>query len=162
MNFSIIECKNFMRISNQIPFVLFIDVSRDYPPCMRIIVQETNIPKLKIGTLFLVTCTGGSIGREGDHPVLIRDINISKVSPQPYQSIKNSLKFLITYQTLASRKTAIQRRQTSLRNHRPWLSKWYVSQRKENFCGKARIRSDGDHPRSDDPIRQHETVVSHP
>lgn len=46
---------------------------------MRIIVKETNIPKLKIGTLFLVTYTGGTLGREGDHSVLIPDINISKV-----------------------------------------------------------------------------------
>ncbi|XP_058807942.1 angiogenic factor with G patch and FHA domains 1-like [Phymastichus coffea] len=54
------------------------DIAKDYPPCMRIIVKETQISKLKIGTLFLVTCIGGSIGREGDHPVLLRDINISK------------------------------------------------------------------------------------
>jgi hypothetical protein len=46
---------------------------------MRIIVKETNLTNLKVGFLFLVTCTGGSLGREGDHSVLIPDINISKV-----------------------------------------------------------------------------------
>ncbi|KAJ4443091.1 hypothetical protein ANN_04741 [Periplaneta americana] len=47
-------------------------------PCIRIIVKETNIEQLKIGTLFMVPCTGGTLGREGDHAVPIPDINISK------------------------------------------------------------------------------------
>ncbi|KAG7200069.1 hypothetical protein KM043_000518 [Ampulex compressa] len=55
-----------------------IDLAKIYPPCMRIIVKETNLAKLKAGSLFLVAYTGGSIGREGDHSVLIPDINISK------------------------------------------------------------------------------------
>ncbi|XP_011688023.1 PREDICTED: angiogenic factor with G patch and FHA domains 1 isoform X1 [Wasmannia auropunctata] len=54
------------------------DLAKNYPPCMRIIVKETDLTKLKLGSLFLVTCTGGSLGREGDHSVLIPDINISK------------------------------------------------------------------------------------
>lgn len=72
---------------------------------MRIIVQETNIRKLKIGELFLITYKGkrikkekritfnsnyavsisfsccpigGSLGREGTHDVIIPDINCSK------------------------------------------------------------------------------------
>lgn len=56
------------------------DLAKTYPPCMRIIVKETSLPKLKIGTLFLVAYTGGSLGREGDHAVIIPDLNISKVS----------------------------------------------------------------------------------
>ncbi|XP_067203473.1 angiogenic factor with G patch and FHA domains 1 isoform X3 [Linepithema humile] len=54
------------------------DLAKSYPPCIRIIVKETNLAKLKTGSLFLVTYTGGSLGREGDHSVLIPDINISK------------------------------------------------------------------------------------
>ncbi|KAL0108439.1 hypothetical protein PUN28_015173 [Cardiocondyla obscurior] len=54
------------------------DLAKSYPPCMRIIVKETDLAELKLGSLFLVTCTGGSLGREGDHSVLIPDINISK------------------------------------------------------------------------------------
>ncbi|XP_020294319.1 angiogenic factor with G patch and FHA domains 1 isoform X2 [Pseudomyrmex gracilis] len=54
------------------------DLAKSYPPCMRIIVKETDMAQLKVGSLFLVTCTGGSLGREGDHSVLIPDINISK------------------------------------------------------------------------------------
>ncbi|XP_011150988.1 angiogenic factor with G patch and FHA domains 1 isoform X2 [Harpegnathos saltator] len=54
------------------------DLAKSYPPCMRIIVKETNLAKLKMGCLFLVTYTGGSLGREGDHSVLIPDVNISK------------------------------------------------------------------------------------
>ncbi|CAK9822240.1 Angiogenic factor with G patch and FHA domains 1 [Anthophora retusa] len=54
------------------------DLAKTYPPCMRIIVKETSLQKLKVGSLFLVAYTGGSIGREGDHCVVISDINISK------------------------------------------------------------------------------------
>ena len=34
--------------------------------------------KSRVGTLFLVTCTGGTVGREGNHDVLIQDIGCSK------------------------------------------------------------------------------------
>lgn len=59
------------------PF-LFADISRKYPPSLRIIVQETNVAALRRGSLFIVTCKGGSLGREGDHDVIIPDINVSK------------------------------------------------------------------------------------
>ncbi|XP_032676009.1 angiogenic factor with G patch and FHA domains 1 isoform X2 [Odontomachus brunneus] len=54
------------------------DLAKSYPPCIRIIVKETNLMKLKVGCLFLIPYTGGSLGREGDHSVLIPDVNISK------------------------------------------------------------------------------------
>ncbi|CAL7948507.1 unnamed protein product [Xylocopa violacea] len=55
-----------------------LDLAKTYPPCMRIIVKETNLSKLRKGSLFLIAYTGGSVGREGDHSVIIPDINISK------------------------------------------------------------------------------------
>ncbi|XP_053984071.1 angiogenic factor with G patch and FHA domains 1 isoform X3 [Hylaeus volcanicus] len=55
-----------------------LDLAKIYPPCMRIIAKETDLPKLKVGSLFVVAYTGGSIGREGDHSVVIPDINVSK------------------------------------------------------------------------------------
>lgn len=60
-------------------FIFVLDIAKTYPPCMRIIVKETNLPKLKVGSLFLVAYTGGSMGKEGDHSVIIPDINVSKV-----------------------------------------------------------------------------------
>lgn len=36
----------------------FLDIAKQYPPSIRIIVQETNIRKLKIGELFLITYKG--------------------------------------------------------------------------------------------------------
>uniref|UniRef100_A0A1Q3G2U5 Putative glycine rich nucleic binding domain protein n=1 Tax=Culex tarsalis TaxID=7177 RepID=A0A1Q3G2U5_CULTA len=54
------------------------DISRKYPPSLRIIVQESNVTGLRKGSLFVVTCKGGSLGREGDHDVIIPDINVSK------------------------------------------------------------------------------------
>lgn len=71
------NCQNeYLRI---IRILKILDLAKSYPPCMRIIVKETNLLKLKVGCLFLVTYTGGSLGREGDHSVLIPDVNISKV-----------------------------------------------------------------------------------
>lgn len=34
--------------------------------------------KIQVGTLFIVTYKGGSLGREGNHDVIIPDINVSK------------------------------------------------------------------------------------
>ncbi|XP_029725647.2 angiogenic factor with G patch and FHA domains 1 isoform X1 [Aedes albopictus] len=54
------------------------DISRKYPPSLRLIVQESSVASLKVGSLFIITCKGGSLGREGDHDVIIPDINVSK------------------------------------------------------------------------------------
>ncbi|CAO1360731.1 unnamed protein product [Diamesa serratosioi] len=53
-------------------------MAKKYPPSLRIVVVETNLDKIDVGKLFLVTYKGGSLGREGTHDVLIPDINISK------------------------------------------------------------------------------------
>lgn len=54
-------------------------VAKHHPPCMRIIVRETNLPKLKVGTLYLITKDGGTLGREGDHhAIIIKDHNVSR------------------------------------------------------------------------------------
>ncbi|XP_026492678.2 angiogenic factor with G patch and FHA domains 1 isoform X2 [Vanessa tameamea] len=54
-------------------------VAKHHPPCMRVIVRETNLPKLKVGSLYLITKDGGTIGREGDHhSIVIRDHNVSR------------------------------------------------------------------------------------
>ncbi|KAJ0174175.1 hypothetical protein K1T71_010321 [Dendrolimus kikuchii] len=54
-------------------------VARHHPPCMRVIVRETNLPKLKVGSLFLITKDGGTVGREGEqHTIIIRDHNVSR------------------------------------------------------------------------------------
>lgn len=57
---------------------IYEDISKHYPPSLRLIVQHSTLEKLKVGTLFLVTCKGGSLGREGEHDVVIPDINVSK------------------------------------------------------------------------------------
>ncbi|XP_013187484.2 angiogenic factor with G patch and FHA domains 1 isoform X2 [Amyelois transitella] len=54
-------------------------VAKHHPPCMRVIVRETKLPKLKVGSLFLVTKDGGTVGREGEqHTIIIRDTNVSR------------------------------------------------------------------------------------
>ncbi|KRJ99637.1 angiogenic factor with G patch and FHA domains 1 isoform X3 [Drosophila yakuba] len=55
-----------------------LDIARKYPPSLRIIVQETNVESLKVGSLHLITYKGGSLGREGAHDVIIPDVNVSK------------------------------------------------------------------------------------
>ncbi|CAG7830537.1 unnamed protein product [Allacma fusca] len=48
-------------------------------PCVRAVVMESSLPELNKGFLFVVTCMGGSIGREGDmHCILVEDPNVSK------------------------------------------------------------------------------------
>lgn len=42
--------------------------------------QKTNIEALREGSLFIVTCKGGTLGREGDHDVIIPDLSVSKVN----------------------------------------------------------------------------------
>lgn len=63
-----------------------LEIGKGWPPCMRIIVKETNVKNLQIGTLFMITYPGGTLGREGDHAILIPDINISKVSDLYYKN----------------------------------------------------------------------------
>lgn len=75
---------------------------------MRIIVKETSLPKLKIGSLFLVTCTGGSLGREGDHSVLIPDINISKVLPDNLIIKKNTSRVLKIFNIILQHHARLQ------------------------------------------------------
>ncbi|KAJ2948542.1 hypothetical protein O0L34_g7795 [Tuta absoluta] len=53
-------------------------VAKHHPPCMRVIVRETTLPKLKVGSLFLITKDGGTVGREGEHTILLRDANVSR------------------------------------------------------------------------------------
>lgn len=45
---------------------------------MRIIVESSDIPSIKIGSLHIITFDGGTLGREGNHSILIPDLNISK------------------------------------------------------------------------------------
>ncbi|XP_030560267.1 angiogenic factor with G patch and FHA domains 1 isoform X1 [Drosophila novamexicana] len=56
----------------------FQDIAKKYPPSLRIIVQETNVPELTVGSLHLITYKGGTLGREGAHDVIIPDVNVSK------------------------------------------------------------------------------------
>lgn len=58
---------------------LVLDIAKKYPPSLRLIVFATNLSNLKIGTLYIVTYIGGTLGREGDHDVIIPDTNVSKV-----------------------------------------------------------------------------------
>ncbi|XP_038079431.1 uncharacterized protein LOC119746525 isoform X2 [Patiria miniata] len=49
----------------------------DYPPCIRMIVTKSDT--LKPGSLFIITCEGGTIGREGSsHVILIQSVKVSK------------------------------------------------------------------------------------
>ncbi|XP_057661428.1 angiogenic factor with G patch and FHA domains 1 isoform X1 [Diorhabda carinulata] len=54
------------------------DISKSWPPCMRVIVEASEIPSMKVGSLHIITCSGGSIGREGSHSILLKDPNASK------------------------------------------------------------------------------------
>ena len=61
-------------------FYLLPERAGGWPPCIRVIVTESNC--LSVGTLFIVTCTGATVGREKDmnHTIRIPDLSVSKVS----------------------------------------------------------------------------------
>ncbi|XP_063956229.1 angiogenic factor with G patch and FHA domains 1-like isoform X3 [Lytechinus pictus] len=53
----------------------------DYPPCIRMIVVRSE--SMKLGSLSIVTCTGGTIGREGSsHILLVPELGVSKTHAQ--------------------------------------------------------------------------------
>lgn len=44
------------------------------PPCIRAVITKSKDPKtLPLGSLFLVTISGGTVGREGGHEILLQD-----------------------------------------------------------------------------------------
>ncbi|XP_021345956.1 angiogenic factor with G patch and FHA domains 1-like isoform X1 [Mizuhopecten yessoensis] len=49
-----------------------------WPPCIRVIVTDSDT--IDPGNLFIITCTGATVGREKEmgHTILIPDINVSK------------------------------------------------------------------------------------
>ncbi|XP_072039053.1 uncharacterized protein [Amphiura filiformis] len=56
-------------------------VRQEFPPCIRMIVTRSD--KIQLGSLFVVTCTGGTIGREGsNHVVTIPELGVSKQHAQ--------------------------------------------------------------------------------
>ncbi|GLH03632.1 Uncharacterized protein GBIM_09505 [Gryllus bimaculatus] len=66
------------QLSVQVYATKALEQAMAWPPCMRIIVKEANTSHLKVGTLFIVPYTGGTVGREGDHVFCLPDINVSK------------------------------------------------------------------------------------
>uniref|UniRef100_A0A034VU74 Angiogenic factor with G patch and FHA domains 1 n=2 Tax=Bactrocera dorsalis TaxID=27457 RepID=A0A034VU74_BACDO len=69
----------------------FQDIAKKYPPSLRIIVQESNLEALKVGSLSLITYKGGSLGREGNHDVIIPDVNVSKLHMRFHYDHKQSI-----------------------------------------------------------------------
>lgn len=72
-SFSLLDSSD---LTNVIKFFQFPEIAKKYPPSLRIIVIESD--KLDVGKLFVVTFKGGTLGREGNHDVIIPDLNVSK------------------------------------------------------------------------------------
>ena len=47
-------------------------------PCLRVLVTSTEDEEVVVGSLFLVTCQGGTVGSRGQHDVLLLDKGCSK------------------------------------------------------------------------------------
>lgn len=50
-----------------------------WPPCIRVIITESKTCNSLVGKLFLITCTGGTIGRSTIADIVIPDDSVSKV-----------------------------------------------------------------------------------
>jgi len=55
------------------------EVEESSIPCVRLVVMNTEDERVKLGTLFIVTCKGGTIGSKGQHEVLLPDLGCSKL-----------------------------------------------------------------------------------
>ncbi|CAG5125543.1 unnamed protein product, partial [Candidula unifasciata] len=55
------------------------EMAEEYPPCIRVIVQSSD--HLKCGSLYIITCTGGYVGREKNKGLAIQidDLSVSKL-----------------------------------------------------------------------------------
>ncbi|OWF53997.1 angiogenic factor with G patch and FHA domains 1-like isoform X2 [Mizuhopecten yessoensis] len=55
-----------------------LELVSQWPPCIRVIVTDSDT--IDPGNLFIITCTGATVGREKEmgHTILIPDINVSK------------------------------------------------------------------------------------
>ncbi len=60
-------------------YLYFTESVLNWPPCIRVMVTESDL--LDVGTLFIVTVSGATIGREKSlgHAIHIPDQQISKV-----------------------------------------------------------------------------------
>lgn len=56
------------------------DAEESFPPSIRAIVE--NSENLQIGSLILITCSGGIIGRDKTNAVYLPDICVSKVNKE--------------------------------------------------------------------------------
>jgi hypothetical protein len=64
-------------------------IDTTYPPCVRVIVLESASDDIKKGSLFIVTCMGGTIGREGfEHALMLPDSQVDKVTLHCYILMK--------------------------------------------------------------------------
>ncbi|XP_021956302.1 angiogenic factor with G patch and FHA domains 1 isoform X2 [Folsomia candida] len=55
------------------------DEEQEYPPCIRAIVLESISSTIRKGSLFLITCMGGTIGSEGlHHTIMLPDPSVEK------------------------------------------------------------------------------------
>jgi len=69
------------RVYCSLTFLIFIFVEMQFcTPCIRAMVVES--PSIAESSLFIITCTGGTVGREADlgHAILIPDPAVSKVT----------------------------------------------------------------------------------
>ncbi|XP_064651941.1 angiogenic factor with G patch and FHA domains 1-like isoform X1 [Lineus longissimus] len=73
------SCEEESDLETDPPMIVEEENSKAWPPCIRAMVKSSD--KLDRGSLFLVTCTGATIGREKDlgHTILIEDVLISKM-----------------------------------------------------------------------------------
>ncbi|KAK0054093.1 angiogenic factor with G patch and FHA domains 1, partial [Biomphalaria pfeifferi] len=71
------------------------EIADNYPPCIRVIVEASE--HLPLGSLYIITCAGGSIGREQNlrHSIEICDSNISKIHAEVSYDYENSCYVLI-------------------------------------------------------------------
>jgi len=55
------------------------EITESSIPCIRLVVKASEDERVKLGSLYIVTCKGGTIGSKGEHEVLLPDLGCSKL-----------------------------------------------------------------------------------
>jgi len=55
------------------------DILESSIPCIRLCVVQSEDERVQVGSLYIVTCKGGTVGSKGSHEVLLSDLGCSKL-----------------------------------------------------------------------------------
>ncbi|KAG5677819.1 hypothetical protein PVAND_007546 [Polypedilum vanderplanki] len=90
------------------------EIAKKYPPSLRLIVTESKPKEIQVGTLFVVTFKGGTLGRDGHHHNVL--LNAENVSKEHLKFLYNNKKGIYQLSDKSRNGTLLNGQQISLLN----------------------------------------------